>query len=687
MKGRRLAQLQGARRHHRLRLLDLSIRQLSVISPQQPIATLTTTSRTANECLPMAPRASMIFHSLGLALCLHASPILPGLGQDGSKTHIGEYTASLHGLANPVASAFAPDGSLYVVEEGANRVRGFDATLAPRGELGASSLFSPQGIAVDHRGRVYVSDSGNGRVLCFEDDQAAPKIIAQAGPGNAGLNHPTGLAVDSNRLAIADEGKGLVLLFGLDGTHLGNVGAERLLRPVDVAFEESGDLVVLDGEQVIFFGESGKAEMSFGAWGAFPGLLSSPGGIALHAGRTFVCDTDNHRVQVFDREGEVAYTFGVHAIRPREGKGKLHYPTHVALDNAGSRAALTEPLDGRVQVFRRVAGAQPVKDPLRALGGKASSHYGHDWEVSGGLMAAIEPEARRVQIYDLRLLPKDNPVQITTLGGYGSGLGSFQRPTGLWLDGPGRHLWVCDGARGSLTEVRLDLPPDAELAVDLFLPRVVRGIDLSRLVGAPLPRPYPIAPRDVAQHTDGRLFVLCERNREVLVLDPNLQALGLIDGDGQAFRRPVQIAIDPSGNALWVVDELASPRSFSLRTEDFGSMLASFEGTDPLERPFGITFDPQGQVCISDRATSRIHRRAADGTYSTFGSPGIRATEFLAPRAMGFDDRGLWLILDHGNHRGMVLDQGGEFQFAFGPRLYTKPARLPHTYKPEDYTE
>lgn len=638
-----------------------------------------------SQTIPRFSLARLALVAVGVGL--PAAAAQQGPAPEAGASHIGPHLQTLHGLEGPVACAYGPGGELFVVEQHADRVHRFAADGRDLGTFGTGLLLAPAGVVAGPGGRIFVSDAGGARIVRLGLEEGSAELTF----GEKQLHQPRGLALAGERLAVADAGFGRVALFDRDGAFQGALGEGHLKRPVDVAFRPNGGVAVLDGESVVLLRADGSLEGSFGAWGAFPGLLSSPSGLAAFGDRLFVCDTENHRVQVFDPKGELQYAWGLHAIRPREGKGKLHYPAHIALNPAGDRAALPEPLDGRVQIFARAPGAQPEVDPLRALGGKPSAHYGFDWEVSGDLMAAVEPESRRVLVYDLRLLPGDNPVQITELGGYGSSLGLFLRPTGLWFDGPARHLIVCDGDRGTLTEVRLDLEPEAELAWDPFLPRIVRSIHLDGVAGDAMPRPFPITPRDVARHSDGRFFVLCERNNEVLVLGPDLQALGIIDGSAEPddpFLRPVQIQLTPDGLSLFVVDELAGcARRFDARPDQLGKLQERIDAGGALVRPYGLAQGPKNSLYLSDAATSLVHVRDAGGEWTSFGGPGIRHNELLSPRAMGFDRAERLYVMDHGNHRGMVLDAEGEFAFAFGPRLYTKPARLPHTYKPEDYVE
>jgi hypothetical protein len=43
---------------------------------------------------------------------------------------------------------------------------------------------------------------------------------------------------------------------------------------------------------------------------------------------------------------------------------------------------------------------------------------------------------------------------------------------------------------------------------------------------------------------------------------------------------------------------------------------------------------------------------------------------FCEPADLGFDSRGRLLVIDHGNHRGVIFDAAGEVALGFGSRLY-----------------
>ncbi|XP_070543754.1 tripartite motif-containing protein 3-like [Ptychodera flava] len=61
--------------------------------------------------------------------------------------------------------------------------------------------------------------------------------------------------------------------------------------------------------------------------------MSYPTDVAVDAeGKVFVSDRDNHRIQVFDAEGQYLYSFGSEG----SGDNQMRYPTGIALDCDGN---------------------------------------------------------------------------------------------------------------------------------------------------------------------------------------------------------------------------------------------------------------------------------------------------------------------------------------------------------------
>jgi DNA-binding beta-propeller fold protein YncE len=628
--------------------------------------------------------------SILLALFIAAT----AAAQQDEPSHLGAHVRTIHGVVGPVASAFGPDGSLYVVERDADRVRIFDAASGTERALLADgeALLAPGGVAVAPDGTSYVADTGHHRVLVFGPDGVQRAAFGAWGAAPGAFHTPLGLACDGARLAVADALNDRVQVLGPDGRVLFVAGGRgggpgQLRRPVDVAFGAGGALYVadLDNHRVVVFDRAGAFVRDFGAWGWFPSLFSGPRGVATALGRVFVADTENHRVQVFEGDGPRAYQWGKHAIEPRSGKGLLHYPAHVALDATGELAALVEPFDDRVQLFGRAPGAAPARDQLRAGVGQPSPHYGFDIAADERWMLIVEPETHTVLVHDLRIV---EPVEIAQIGGYGARLGLFRRPAGLHLDGPSLTALVCDAGNRRLQEVRLRIDRDAELAQLPEVAQFVRALDFERL-GRELPggtRPWTIEPRSVTRAGE-RVYVLDERNLEVFVLDAAWRCVGSFGGRGAEpgrFLGPSTIVAAPDGTRIFVVDELGGcVQVFAPDGTSLGVL-----GADVLQRPYGLAAAADGGVFVSDVALHRVQAFDALGVPgAAWGSEGIRREELYKPRGLALDETGNLTVIDHANHRGLVQRPGGEYVIAFGARLYTHPARFPERFDPEKYVE
>ncbi len=292
-------------------------------------------------------------------------------GRGASLLHGGEFMAPLYGLA------IDQQGSLFVVDNGNNRIQKFDPTgnfIILWGNFGAANanFHNPTGIACDGKGDVYVVDTNNHRVQKFDGKLGGYLMkFGSRGNGEGQFNAPWGIAVDRVRgyIYVVDSANFRVQKFDMTGEFImswgsfGN-GDGQFYFPRGVAVDQSdGTVYIVDmgnhriqkfdtGTNVLpqllaKWGGSSEAGHASSPLAQEAGQLRSPWGIALDAaGDVYVTDTGNHRVEKFDREGNFITQWGGFG----GGDGQFNFPYGIVIDARGS-VFVVDSGNTRVQQF------------------------------------------------------------------------------------------------------------------------------------------------------------------------------------------------------------------------------------------------------------------------------------------------------------------------------------------------
>jgi sugar lactone lactonase YvrE len=241
--------------------------------------------------------------------------------------------ATAASLDAPAGVAYDAAGNLYIADLNHNVIRevtvaGIITTIAGTGEQGfagdggaatSALLDSPAGVAVDTAGNVYIADTHNNRIRKISagiiSTIAGTGVASFSGDGGsvaiATLNHPTALASDaSGNLYIADTDNHRIRK--ITGTTITTVAG--------------------DGEQ--FFSGDGTAATAAG--------LDSPNGVAVDAaGNIYIGDTHNQRVRIVNASGMIS-TLAGNASKSYAGDGgiatsaSLARPRGLSVDSAGN---------------------------------------------------------------------------------------------------------------------------------------------------------------------------------------------------------------------------------------------------------------------------------------------------------------------------------------------------------------
>ncbi|HIE28556.1 TPA: hypothetical protein EYP66_14845 [Candidatus Poribacteria bacterium] len=203
-------------------------------------------------------------------------------------------------------------------------------------------------VVVDLQDRVYVFNRGEHPMMVFEQDGS---FVAAWGEGL--FTRPHGLTLGPDEiLYCADDDGHCIRKCTLDGQLLMTIGTpgepaprqsgKPFNRPTKVAFDpKTGDLYISDGygnAKVHKFSADGKHLFSWGDYGTDSGQFNLVHSICTDSeGRVYIADRENHRVQIFDDQGDYLDQWnnlhrpcGLHIEDDLVYIGQL--PTHLAVN-------------------------------------------------------------------------------------------------------------------------------------------------------------------------------------------------------------------------------------------------------------------------------------------------------------------------------------------------------------------
>jgi uncharacterized protein (TIGR03437 family) len=371
------------------------------------------------------------------------------IGQPDMRTAIPNYDGTgrrpaQSSLSSPEGIAVDSQGNLYVADTGNNRVLRFprpldqsspisadlvlgqsDFNTGTAASTGPGSFRSPTAVAVGPDGGIFVSDTGNNRVLEFaagaSTNAAAirafgqPNFASSTGPRAVSaqtLTEPKGLAVDQAfNLYVADSAANRVLVYantrdaasasnaaaiviGSDAFNAVRTGSSRtrIEGPSDVSLDSLGRIYVADARNnrvlifpsVIFLPITDGAALAVagqndfegkaGNWNSQEGMgspesLLQPTGIFIDRKDTlYVADSGNQRILHFLKAAKISH--GAFEQASALGKGALVTIAGEGLaenDNS-SQAPLPQSLGGREVVVNDM-----VRSPLLSVSPQAIS--------------------------------------------------------------------------------------------------------------------------------------------------------------------------------------------------------------------------------------------------------------------------------------------------------------------------
>ncbi len=513
------------------------------------------------------------------------------------------------------------------------------------GDGGPSTLgivTSPQGIAVDASGNVYIADNTNSRIRKIDGTTGMLSTLT-----NSNISNPNGMAFDSKgNLIIAENGNnGQIIRVSPDGK------TSTVLAGTNVSGTFGGD-----GQY------------------AYNSVLNSPGGVATDKNdNIYIADTSNNRVRMIKNVNNCIFTTGTLV------GGNTLTNTCSIVTIAGNGNSVSPQLGTSCGPSNNPSantcspdGTNTVGDGGSALEARINGPYGIAVTPDGSTVYVSQNGDHRIRAINMsqgtistiigNCTGGATPVIIPcTAGNYGSstsgqnlgdGRAAVQAttnsPRGLYLDSSNNLLYFADGSNNRIRVINLGTG---------IVTTVVGGGGTSGDLGTAqasglltnlsLSTPYGVWVQN------GLIYFVEQGSNRVRVGDPV----------GQTVKTLVATAKSTGSGT-------------SATTAYLG--FATSLGTTASPR---VGVDPAGNVYVVEASLNKIRKVTSDGIISDWagtgasgftgdGGPAV-AARLNAPQQISFDKAGNAYIADTGNNRIRKVDTTGVITTVVGRNQVT----------------
>ena len=250
-------------------------------------------------------------------------------------------------MSEPSYTYFDADGKLWISDSGNNRVliynRNAAGELEPDTTHSVAGLHQPVGVVKYETGDVFIADCNAHKILKYDASltHVADIGTGAAGNGNDEFNHPRGLCIAKQAepvLYIADRDSNRVKMHKLNGDYIDSIitdGTRNLDRPEDVAIDSEGHLYIADTDNARVLQFNVTMDGPVATAPAFVREITPTGmtfvkpcGVSLDEdNKLIVTDREQDMVFRLESDGDVlAYWDMENFVRQDVDSGEFYYP-------------------------------------------------------------------------------------------------------------------------------------------------------------------------------------------------------------------------------------------------------------------------------------------------------------------------------------------------------------------------
>ncbi len=539
---------------------------------------------------------------------------------------------------SPRGVVLAPNGNLYVTDEGNNRVQEISPSggyLAQWGTSGTGNgqFKGPRGIAVASNGNIYVPDTGNNRVEEFSSSGAYVTKWGSEGAGNGQFKSPESIAVAPNgNVYVGDTGNDRVQEFSSSGAYIAQWGSEgtgngqfKTLRGIAVA--PNGNVYVTDliADRVQEFTASGGYVTQFGSAGSGNGQFVAPDAVAVAPNGTVYVGGEEGRIQEFTSGGAYLTKWGTSG----KENGGLRFTDGISIA-ANGNTYVSDLYNDRVQTFsygtRFVFGSQFGSE------GTGNGQFKGPRGIavaSNGNIYVPDTGNNRVEEFS------SSGAYVTKWGSEGAGNGQFKSPESIAV-APNGNVYVGDTGNDRVQEFSSSGAYIAQWGSEgtgngQF--KTLRGI--------------AVAPNGNVYVTD----LTSDRVQEFTASGGYVTQFGSAGSGNGQFVAPDAVAVAPNGT-VYVGGEESRIQEFTSAGTYITKWGTSGKEDGGLRFSDGISLDVNGDVYVSDLYNDRVQEFSPSGEYlAKFGLEGSGSGQLKSPRGVAIAPNGGMYVTDGGNSR------------------------------------
>ncbi|MBV6341335.1 6-bladed beta-propeller [Candidatus Magnetobacterium casense] len=503
---------------------------------------------------------------------------------------------------------------------------------------------SPEGVAVDTSGNVYVADTKNYRIHKFTSDDKFIAKWGSKGSGDGQFDRPYGITLDnSGNVYVADTYNNRIQKFTSDGkfiTKWGSFGSGdgQFAYLQGITVDGNSNVYVVDqgNDRIQKFTSDGNFIAKWGSNGSGDGQFAYLQGIAVDgSGNVYVVDQGNGRIQKFTSDGKFITKWGSNGSYD----GQFVYLHGIAVDGSGN-VYVSDSSNSRINKFTSDGKFITKWGSFGSYDGQFIQPIGIAVDDSGNVYVSDSSNSR------INKFTSDGKF-IAKLNNWGSGDGQFSRSEGIAVDGSG-NVYVVDLGNGRIQKFTSD------------------GKFITKWGSSGSGDGQFSHPTGIAVDASGNVYVTEYNNNRIQKFTSDGKFITKWGGNEQ-FSAPWGIAIDGSGN-VYVAD------FYNDRIQKFtpdGKFIAKWgssgSGDGQFSHPTGIAVDASGNVYVADFSNYRIQKFTSDGRFiAKWGNKGSDEGQFFGPAYISLDDSGNVYVTDYANHRIQKFSYDGKFITRFG---------------------